>query len=288
MADSVIGSFRKLINGKFNRLLHTFDRSHTSELIKEYPERSLYRTRFNDLFWLNTEGYVDQCIIESGVFEPSSTEIVKHLVKSGDVVLDVGANIGYYSVILSKLVGEEGKVYCFEPTDHYGKVLKMNLAENNARNVEIFKVGLSNQKSEVQIQIGPSSATLHSPGKVPLLFTETIQLISLDEWLEDRNLTKIDFIKIDIDGHEPLFLQGAWNALDRYNPTILLEVSHPHYLDAGFTAWDFYDLLKGRGYRIYFEDKLTEITTKEDFLIKCGNFAYSANIVIAKKELRME
>lgn len=288
MADSVIGNIFRNVGNKFDLLFNSSNLTEKSELIKTGGERNLYRTRFNDLFWLNTEGYVDQCIIESGVFEPSSTEVVRQLVKPGDVVLDVGANIGYYSVILSKLVGEQGKVYCFEPTNHYGKVLKMNVDENNAKNVEIFKVGLSNQKAEMQIQIGPSSATLHSPGKVPLNFAENIKLISLDEWVEESKLAKIDFIKIDVDGHEPLFLQGAWNALDRFNPTILLEVSHPHYLDAGFTAWDFYDLLKHKGYRIYFEDKLVEIKTKEDFLFKCGNFAYSANIVISKKELRID
>lgn len=257
----------------------------TSTLIREGGEISLYKTRFGDFFWLNKAKYVDKSIIDTGLFEPHSTEVVRKLVKSGDVVMDVGANIGYYSVILSKLVGEGGKVYCFEPTDHYSYVLQSNIEANNTKNVELIKLGLSNIRQTLDIQVGANSATLHSPGKVPLNFTERIELVSLDEWVVNHNIEKINFIKVDIDGHEPCFLNGAWNTLEKYDPVILLEVSHPHYLDAGFTAWDFYDLLKSRGYRIYHEVNLAEIVTKEDFLIKCGNFAYSANIVISKNDI---
>lgn len=254
-----------------------------SALIAEGGKSNLYKTRFGDFFWLNKAKYVDKCIIDTGLFEPHSTEVVRKLVKCGDVVMDVGANIGYYSVILSKLVGEEGKVYCFEPTDYYSRVLQSNLDANNTKNVELIKLGLSNARQTLDIQVGANSATLHSPGKVPLNFTERIELVSLDEWVANHNIEKINFIKVDIDGHEPCFLNGAWNTLEKYDPVLLLEVSHPHYLDAGVTAWDFYDLLKSKGYRIYHEVNFAEIFTKEDFLIKCGNFAYSANIVISKK-----
>lgn len=266
-----------------------FGRSYTqdcaSALIAQGGESSLYKTRFGDFFWLNKAKYVDKSIIDTGLFEPHSTEVVRKLVKSGDVVMDVGANIGYYSVILSRLVGECGKVYCFEPTDHYSNVLQSNLDANNTKNAELIKLGISNVRHTLDIQVGANSATLHSPGKVPLNFSERIELVSLDEWIENHEIKKIDFIKVDIDGHEPCFLAGAWNTLEKYDPVLLLEVSHLHYLDAGVTAWDFYDLLKSRGYRIYHEVNLAEIITKEDFLIKCGNFAYSANIVISKNDI---
>jgi FkbM family methyltransferase len=256
-------------------------------MLQKGSDRSLYRTRFGDLFWLNSTGYVDECIINSGVFEPLSSQAVKRLVRPGDTVLDVGANIGYYSVLFSKLVGDQGKVICFEPTRHYGKVLEMNIRANNLDNVEINKIGLSDKLQELEIWIGPSSASLHVPGNQKLKSSEIIKLVTLDSFIEEHPLPKIDFIKIDVDGHEPLFFEGAWKTLDRYEPTVLLEVSHPHYLNAGYTAWRFYDLLKDRGYFIYYEDGLVEINSQEDFLIKCGNFAYSANIVIAKKKLKL-
>lgn len=289
MVINIILQFSRLIRIAGNILIKLSQRLEgfkRSKIIIKGGERSLYKTRFNDLFWLNINNSIDQCIICDGIFEPCSTQIIKQLIKEGDIVLDVGANIGYYSILFSRLVGTYGKVLCFEPTECYWKILKMNLEANRANNVEVFKIGLSNKSQELVIQIGGSTATLHSPGNRALETKEFINLISLDKFMEESKLPKIDFIKVDIDGHEPLFFEGAWKTLERYNPTILLEVSHLHYLEAGFTAWDFYDTLKRKNYKIYHEDKLVELKTKEDFLVKCGNFAYSANIVITRKELK--
>lgn len=262
-------------------------RAQQSKIVQKGAERSLYRTADKHLFWLNSTGHVDQSIIQTGVFEPGSTLVVQRLAKKGDVVLDVGANIGYYSILMSTLVGKEGKVICFEPTQHYGKILDKNIKVNNLTNVETYRIGLSNREQELEIQIGVNSATLHVPGKKKLISSEKIKLQTLDDFIDDHPLSKIDFIKIDVDGHEPLFLEGAKNTIDKYQPNILLEVSHPHYLNAGYTAWDFYEFLKSKGFYIYHEEGLTEITDMEDFLLKCGNFAYSANIVIARKKLRI-
>lgn len=257
----------------------------SSKLVQKGVERSLYRTTFNDLFWLNDTGYVDKCIKESGVFEPESTAVVNKLVKIGDVVLDVGANIGYYTVIMSKLVGPQGKVLCFEPTDHFGKVLKKNLEYNNILNVELIALGLSNKEQRMDIQIGASSASLHSLEKNDNSHSESIKLVTLDGFIEKHPLDRIDFVKIDIDGHEPLFLEGAWKTLEKFTPIILLEVSHHHYLKAGYTAWDFYNSLKHKHYNIYHEAGLKELNTEQEFLSKCGNFNHSANIVITKRNL---
>lgn len=257
-----------------------------SKLLERGVDRNLYRTSTNMVFWLNTTGHVDKCIINSGVFEKHATELVMRLIKEDDIVLDIGANIGYYSVILSKLVGPNGKVFAFEPTVHFGRYLRMTVEQNDCVNVEIYQIGLSNKSQEIDIDIGESSATLHSePLFDPIISKETIKLTTLDEFIDSHPQQKIDFIKIDVDGHEPLFFEGAWRTLDKYDPIILLEVSHLHYLNAGFTAWDFYDLLKYKKYRIYNEHNMTELKSKEAFLIKCGNFSHSANIVISKRDL---
>jgi FkbM family methyltransferase len=256
-----------------------------SRVVESGADRSLYRTKDGDYFWLNATGYIDHCLVGTGVFEPWSTQAVSRLVTRGNTVLDVGANIGYYTVLLSKLVSEHGRVICFEPTLHYGRVLEKNVIANNLNNVEIHHIGLSNKQQELLIQIGESSATLHVPGKKELKSSESIQLVTLDKFLTDHPLSRIDFIKIDVDGHEPHFFEGAWNTLEKFEPIILLEISHPHYLEAGYTAWDFYELLKGQGYYLYHEEGLTELIEKEEFLRKCGNFAYSANIIISKKRL---
>ncbi len=106
-------------------------------------------------------------------------------------------------------------------------------------------------------------------------------------WSE-LNIKKLDFIKVDVDGHEPFFLHRAISTIEKYDPAILLEVSHENYLEAGFTAWEFYAYLKENGFHIYSEINLLEFHSKADFLKECGNFAYSANIIISKSDIKQK
>lgn len=257
-----------------------------SKLIERGNVRSLYKLPAGYQLWLNDTGYIDKQIVTKGVFEPISTRVVERFVKKGDVVLDVGANIGYYTVLLSKLVGDDGKVIAFEPTRHFGDVLRKSIEVNQLGNIEIVDFGLSNKTQDLIIDIGPSSATLHSPaGFDTVINHEKISLTTLDAFVKQRVPEKIDFIKVDIDGHEPLFFEGAWKALEKYSPIVLFEVSHLHYLEAGVSAWDFYELVRGKGYRFYHEEDLSEIESRESFLRRCANFAYSSNVIITKQKL---
>jgi len=261
----------------------------SSRLIKtksKVDSRLLFKTRFGDYFWLNPNKYLDQTIIDTGIFEDKSTAVVERLVKKNDIVLDIGANIGYYTVIFSRLVSSSGKILAFEPTKYYRDVLNKNLAVNKVKNCKVYDFGLSNKKQELEIFIGDCSATIHWASDNAPAAKEKILLKTLDEFIGENPLKKLDFIKIDVDGHEPSFFEGAWETLERYDPIVLLEVNQENYLKAGCTAWDFYDLLKQKGYKIYSEDEIKEFSSKRDFLIKCANFAYSANIVISRKKIQ--
>lgn len=256
-----------------------------SKKIKSGNEgRNLYRTKDGYLFWLDEKKYLDKCVIETGVFEKESTLLVKKLITLGNCVLDIGANIGYYSVIFSKLTGSEGRVLSFEPVKYYREILLKNLMENNIENCKVFGVGISDKKQEVEISKGDCSATLHWVNDVPPGGKEMINLVRLDDFIQEIDAAKIDVIKLDVDGHEPACLDGAWESIVKFKPIILLEMSHEHYLDYGITAWDFYDLLKSKGLQVFSEKTYLEYSSKREFLIECGNFAYSANIILAYPE----
>lgn len=247
-----------------------------SRLVRKGSERDLFLTFWGAYFWLDHNTVIDRSIILTGEFEPHSSRAVRQLVKKGAVVLDVGANIGYYSVLFSHLVGQSGQVICFEPTSYYREVLLDNLKVNEIRNCTVQAVGLSDQSQSTEIKRGRHSASLHWVESVSPVATEQIELITLDDFLKDVALERLDLIKIDVDGHETKVLQGAWQTIERFRPVIILEISHPHYLDCGVTAWDFYDLLTTRGFHIYHEHSLREIHTKQDFLRVYGNFTGSA------------
>ena len=255
-------------------------------LVERGKTRSLYRLPAGYDLWLNDTGYIDKQIIANGVFEPATTRAINRFVKEGDVVLDVGANIGYYTVLLSRLVGKNGKVIAFEPTSHFGDVLRKNIAANKLENVEVVNSGLSNKAHDMRIDIGPSSATLHSPkGFDEVVGHENILLTTLDEYVKKNMLDRVDFIKVDIDGHEPSFFEGAWEALAKFAPTVIFEVSHLHYLEAGVAAWTFYDDVCSKGFRFFYEEDFTEIKSREDFLRRCANFSCSSNVLLSKKSL---
>lgn len=256
-----------------------------SKMIEKGSGRNLYKTTNGDTFWLDPDpkAYVDYCIISTGVFEPFSSKLVRKIVQPGDTVLDIGANIGYYSVMLSRCVGERGKVLSFEPMEYYREILDKNIRQNNISNVEIFPFGFSNKETQYKCIRGDSSATIHFYGKQHDF--EIIQCKTLDAFCMEKKLDCVDFIKIDVDGHEPCIMQGGNSFFKKYDPTILLEVAHLYYFKQGTFAWDFYSMLKEQGYNIYDEDGGTPILNLEDFLIKCGNFAYSRNVIISRRAI---
>ena len=252
--------------------------------IKKGGERSLYKNKMGNLYWLDKSRYIDKCIIDTGVFEEDSTNAVIKLLKDGDVALDIGANIGYYSIMMAKIV-RNGKVICFEPTKKYFKILSKNVNANKLTNVQVYNFALSNRIGKFNIFVGSDSATMHPINKVENRNKETINTQTLDSFVSNNNIKDINFIKIDIDGHEPLFFEGAEKTLNTYKPIIIMEISHQHFRKAGYLAWDFYKYLKDNGYHIYDEKHLSEIYDEETFLILCGNFCCSANIIICKKKI---
>jgi len=257
-----------------------------SKLVKQGIPRSLYKLPSKKLMLLNGEGYIDTQIINRGVFEARSTELCCQLIKPGDVVIDIGANIGYYTIIFSDLVGSKGHVFAFEPTKHYGTVLSENLALNSTENVTILDYGLSNVETSTEIDIGPSSATMHSPeGYDDVISNEKIVLKTFTNFVKTNSISRVDFIKIDVDGHEPYFFEGAWDALATHDPIILFEVSHLHYLEAGVTAWDFYEKLVSKGYNIFHENGLKKINSRNEFLRSCADFSSSCNVIITKRRV---
>jgi len=247
--------------------------------------RSLYEWHDGRRMWLASDRYLEREIIETGSFEPSGTAVVRRLVKPGDVVFDVGANVGYYTVLMAKLVGEGGRVVAFEPTAHYRSVLERNVQVNELTNVVVLPHGLSSTVTSARAHIGESSATLHWVADSEPSASEDVLLRPLDDVVSGLGIARLDFIKIDVDGHEPAILQGAWNTLARFDPVVFFEVSHENYLEYGVTAWDFYDMLVARGYRLHSERDLHEYESKRAFLRECGNFDRSANVVMRRRSL---
>jgi len=98
----------------------------------------------------------------NGVYEPFETELVRKEVKKGDVVLDIGANIGYYTLIFAKLVGQEGEVLAFEPDPNNFALLKKNIEINGYRNVSLLQKAVSNRSGKIRLYLSDSNPGAHT------------------------------------------------------------------------------------------------------------------------------
>jgi len=147
------------------------------------------------------------------------------LPKEGDVVIDVGANYGFYSLVCSRLIGKEGSIIAFEPETRNYEVLLANLRLNDISNVKTFRMALGDFDGETRLYLNDH------PGMHSMIFQrsrrfQTAQMKKLDTILKELEIGKIDLIKLDAEGAELKILQGALKTILLYRPTLTIAAYH--------------------------------------------------------------
>lgn len=154
---------------------------------------------------------------EQGVWEEYETELSLKLLKPGDCYVDVGANIGYYSLIASRCVGAKGQVISFEPDAKNFALLEQNIALNAGDNIQAFNAALSDANREGRLYLSSDNFGDHriypSPGQRP---QQTIQLVHGGQHLA-KLCQRVDFIKIDTQGAEFFVLNGLMDVILQNN-----------------------------------------------------------------------
>ena len=168
------------------------------------------------------------------IHEEATTALFKKIVKPGDVVLDLGANIGYFTLLAARLVGERGRVYAFEPEPTNFRYLRKNIEMNNYRNVFAYSKGVSNMSGKTRLFICPYDSghhTINKPGGIKKYRPDydgeikeiEIDVVIADDFLKGK-VEKVDVIKIDIEGAEVLAFNGMKKILKgNQNVKIFLE-----------------------------------------------------------------
>ena len=210
-----------------------------------------------------------------GDVEPSTTELIKREVKTGMIAFDLGANIGWFTLWLSKLVGEVGHVFSFEPNPDVFEVLKENVKLNKLSNVSVFCLAVSNKSGIAKYSLNPKQeAANRLESSTMTENTIDVETITLDEFCEKHNL-KFDFIKMDIEGSEPKAFEGMKKSVSS-NPKIkiVMEFLPSAINDVGSSPEDFINSLEQSGFIIkeIDEDKLGKLKSiKKDELLKIKN-----------------
>ena len=201
---------------------------------------------------------IDFAIYLLGAFERSTVNTLKRLVKEGDVVFDIGANIGAHTLFLAQSVGDTGHVFAFEPSDYAFVKLKSNLALNPqlSRRVTATQVMLTasmNQPLREEIYASwplESQGELHPKHLGRRTSTRNALAETLAAYTAQQDIQRVDVIKIDVDGNELPVLSGGVEALTRFKPTILMEIS-PYVHDEENNSFEaLIDLLRDCEYSL--------------------------------------
>jgi FkbM family methyltransferase len=174
---------------------------------------------------------------------------MKGKIRKRDTIIDVGANIGFYSVMFSGLVGKEGKIYAFEPDNYNFEKLEETI--KGIPNVIMRKAAVSNQTGQLEFYTSLDKNVDHRAYAPDSFATKyTVDCISLDEF--PGKDTKVDVLKVDVQGYEMKVYKGAENLI-KNNPNIkIFSEFWPYGLQkAGSSKEEFYSFFRNKGFSVY-------------------------------------
>lgn len=214
----------------------------------------------------------------NGIYEPEQTDFIKNLLKEGDYVIDIGANIGYYALLMAKKVGPNGKVFCFEPDKTNFSILTENIRNNNYEKIIIsFNDAVSNEKGILKLFISETNRGDHRiySSDQDRNFIE-INAVKLDEMAELKEV-KIKFMKMDIQGSEMIALEGMKGLILRNKPILISEFWPKGIKMSGKNPDEYIQFFLSNGYSMSLltEKGLMPISKEEldkEVSIEKGNF----------------
>lgn len=231
--------------------------------------------RRRGLMWsLDLSEGIDFSIYLLGAFERSTVVTLEKLVKPGDVVFDIGANIGAHTLGLARSVGPTGRVFAIEPTDFAFAKLQRNLALNpelqtrtSPRQILLAASPTENGPKEIFASWPlEKDASVHPKhrGRQVTAYNATVD--TLDDVVGREGIDRLDLLKIDVDGHELPVLQGGLAALRKFRPILVMEMSpyvhaEEHNSFAGLVA-----LLRDAGYAIQHASNWATLPLQESAL----------------------
>jgi FkbM family methyltransferase len=208
-------------------------------LLRLVPQDAVIRILSGHLFWARwiVGSHTHGCWL--GTYEKSNQRIFRSNIKRGDVVWDIGANDGFFSLIASRLVGASGCVCAYEPLPRNVAILRRHVALNHAGNVHVSALAISSSPGSARFRAGahPAMGSLADGGEIEVA-TDTV-----DGLIDRCGMPPPNFIKMDIEGGEVEALRGADRCLRTYRPIILLAAHGAARYD------ECLSILTGHGYR---------------------------------------
>jgi FkbM family methyltransferase len=192
-----------------------------------------------------------------GTYEPELREILRALLPPGGTAVDVGANVGWHTLLMARLVGDRGRVLAVEANPSVRMQLEENIRLNRCSQVQVFPFAVSNSNASVEF-FGPSAeepssgdghvVTNAEPGASATIRVEARRF---DVLINAAALERLDLIKIDVEGHEWPVLQGAEDSVARFRPNIVFEYNDEYIARGGGSQEAFEKFFARHRYKLY-------------------------------------
>jgi len=193
-------------------------------------------------------------------YEDQDSKMINKLAENCKIIFDIGANIGWYSIQFA--LCESKFIYAFEPVKSIFQKLEQNIKLNALNNIYSFNAGLSDKNMEADIYYDPNLTGASSLKGLNKNYLEKIKckFLKLDDFLYENNVSKVDFLKIDVEGNELNVIKGGLNCIKSNKPILFLELLRKWAKEFNYHPNDVVKILDEIGYDCY--------VTKENGLIK--------------------
>lgn len=193
-------------------------------LMKDLPKQVVAKTNDGRHLQVNFDNHFAHFVYFMGEYEPAITKIIGTLIEPGDVCLDIGGNIGWFTTLLQKKVGKNGEVHTFEPVPTTFEVLKKNVkSNNNSEVVRLNNFALGESEGEVNLHLfdnlSDGHASISDFGQTDFK-VYPCRVSTLNSYLKENKIENVKFVKVDVEGAELMMFKGATDLFRQKVPPI--------------------------------------------------------------------
>jgi len=215
-------------------------------LVAEYDE---------GLINIDTSSFIEYEILFRGYYQPTLSELIKRSVRLGNVCLDVGANVGAYTLLMAFAAGKDGRIVALEPHPDIAARLRANIALNNLDNVDVIEAALSDEDGKATFYVhgndafnrGGSGLTSSEVASKPI----EVAAVTGASLEKTADIGRLDFIKIDVEGSEMMALRELSELIGRHRPYLIFEHQKTLWYKSGSTIEEALELLSPNDYDLY-------------------------------------
>lgn len=211
------------------------------------------------------------------IFEPG-IEHLSFLVQPGTSIVDVGANVGFFTLKFAKWVSDGGRVIAIEPEPANLDALNRAISRSGTTIIDVIQAAAAEKEGELYLSLNPMNPADHRLAERGI----PVKAVTIDGLMQARGWPSVSLIKIDVQGAEPRTLAGAKETISRFNPAIFIEIDDEALREAGFSADSLIESLRLQGYKMYGAEKgaVGIPLSNDEAMAKCKDIGYADFVFI--------